>query len=102
MITMFAECFLYSMNTFVSLEKINKILVHDRRNMGQFVLNQNQALSFNSKESQDDRNDYFSSARLSHFTKFIILLLVVIGCNKLSQSMDDDLGKIFNSLTFIL
>lgn len=33
-ITMFAECFLYSMNTFISLEKINQILMHDRRNMG--------------------------------------------------------------------
>lgn len=50
---MFASCFLYSMNVFISLQKINRILTQDRRNMGQFVQNQNQALSFNTVKSDD-------------------------------------------------
>jgi hypothetical protein len=37
MVCMFACCFLYSMNVFISLQKINRILTQDRRNMGQFV-----------------------------------------------------------------
>lgn len=36
---MFASCFLYTMNVFISLQKINRILTQDRRNMGQFVYN---------------------------------------------------------------
>lgn len=50
---MFASCFLYSMNMFISMQKINKILMQDRRNMGHFVQNQNQALSFNTAKSDD-------------------------------------------------
>lgn len=36
---MFASCFLYSINVFTSLQKVNRILMHERRNMGQFVQN---------------------------------------------------------------
>lgn len=96
---MFASVFLYSMNIFISLQKINRILTQDRRNMNQFVQNANQALSFNSIKSDDFMSkSQHGNGSINTFVQFLILTCVVVASNRLSQNLDDDKTRIDRSV----
>ena len=90
---MFASCFLYSMNVFISFQKINRILMQDRdrRNMGHFVQTQNHALSFNTAKSDEQMSkSQNGNGNINFFVQFLILTSIVVASNRLSQSFDDD------------
>ena len=100
---MFASCFLYSMNIFISLQKINRILTQDRRNMGQFVQNQNQALSFNTVKSDDFmQKSQHGNGQINILVQSLMLTGIVVISNKLSQWLDDDKVKINRSVHLTL
>lgn len=100
---MFASVFLYSMNIFISLQKINRILTQDRRNMNQFVQNANQALSFNSIKSDDFMSkSQHGNGSINTFVQFLILTCVVVASNRLSQNLDDDKTRIDRSVQLTL
>ena len=102
-VCMFASCFLYSMNVFISLQKINRILMQDKRNMGHFVQNQNHALSFNTAKSDDFMSkSQHGNGNINFLIQFAILTSIVVASNRLSQKLDDDKIRINKTIELAL